>query len=176
MNEFSVTVLGYSSAIPTSTRFPSAQIVSHNYQPFLVDCGEGTQIQLRKNQVRFLKIHHIFISHMHGDHFFGLVGLISSFNLLGRKEDLNVYGPYEIKEVIEMQLNITLTKLNFSINYHVLNFEDKQLIYEDKRLEIFSFPLIHFFLLVPLRINFYFCLWILHGMQIQHLLAVKLFD
>ena len=80
---------------------------------------------------------------MHGDHFFGLVGLISSFNLLGRKEDLNVYGPYEIKEVIEMQLNITLTKLNFSINYHVLNFEDKQLIYEDKRLEIFSFPLIH---------------------------------
>ncbi len=143
MNEFSVTILGSSSAIPTSMRYPSAQLVSHNYKSFLVDCGEGTQIQLRNNQIRFSKINHIFISHMHGDHFFGLVGLISSLNLFGRKTDLYLFAPKEIKEVLEMQLAVSGTQLNYKIHYHSLKFDDKYLLFEDKVLEIYSFPLNH---------------------------------
>jgi len=143
MNEFSVTILGTSSAVPTSSRFPSAQVVSHQYKPFLVDCGEGTQIQLRKNQIRFSKINHIFISHLHGDHFFGLIGLISSFNLLGRKSDLNIYAPKEIESIINSQLEVTKTRLYYKIQFHFLNFDTKHLLYENKSLEIYSFPLNH---------------------------------
>lgn len=143
MNEFTITILGSSSAIPTSTRFPSAQVVSHQYEPFLVDCGEGTQIQLRKNKIRFSKINHIFISHLHGDHFFGLVGLISSFNLLGRKTDLHIYAPEEIEKVIELQLSISESQLHYQIHYHVLKFDSKNLLYENKLLEIYSFPVNH---------------------------------
>lgn len=143
MNEFSVTVLGSSSATPTSSRFPSAQIVSHNNQPFLVDCGEGTQIQIRKNKIRFSKINRIFISHMHGDHFFGLIGLVSSFSLHGRDNDLHIYAPAEIQQVIEIQLSASQTVLKFEIVYHFLAFDNKTLIFENEKLEIFSFPLKH---------------------------------
>ncbi len=143
MNEFSVTILGSSSAIPTSTRYPSAQVVSHQYEPFLVDCGEGTQIQLRKNQIRFSKINHIFISHLHGDHFFGLVGLISSFNLLGRKTDLHIYAPEEIQKVIDLQLSVSQSQLHFQIHYHFLKYDTKNLLFENKQLEVHSFPLNH---------------------------------
>lgn len=143
MNEFSVTILGSSSAVPTSTRFPSAQVISHQYKPFLVDCGEGTQIQLRKNQIQFSKINHIFISHMHGDHFFGLIGLISSFNLLGRKTVLHIYAPEDIKEVLDLQLSVSQSYLNYQIQYHFLKFDTQHLIFESKQLEIYSFPLNH---------------------------------
>ena len=143
MNEFSVTILGSSSAIPTSTRYPSAQVVSYQHKPFLVDCGEGTQIQLRKNQIRFPKINNIFISHMHGDHFFGLIGLISSFSLLGRKEDIHIYAPSDIENIINLQLSVSQTSLNFQIQYHFLNFDGKHLLFENKELEIYSFPLNH---------------------------------
>ncbi|HAG17081.1 MAG TPA: ribonuclease Z [Bacteroidales bacterium] len=143
MNQFSVTILGSSSAIPTSTRFPSSQIVSHKYKPFLVDCGEGTQIQLRKSQIRFSRIDHIFISHLHGDHFFGLIGLISSFNLLGRKTELHLFAPKEIRQIIELQLEISQSKLNFEIRYYVLTFDSLSLLYENEQLEIYSFPLKH---------------------------------
>lgn len=143
MNEFSVNILGSSAAIPTSTRFPSAQVVSHQHRLFLLDCGEGTQIQLRKNQIRFSKINHIFISHMHGDHFFGLIGLISTFNLLGRETDLHIYAPEAIKEVLDLQFSVSETKLRYQIHYHFLKFDAKHLLYEDKQLEVFSFPLNH---------------------------------
>lgn len=143
MNQFSVTVLGSSSAIPTSSRFPSAQVVAHNHQLFLVDCGEGTQIQLRKNQIRFSKINHIFISHLHGDHFFGLIGLISTFNLLGRKTELHIYAEDKIKQVLEMQLEVSGTVLNFAISYHSLLYDGLVMLYEDKHLEVYSFPLVH---------------------------------
>jgi ribonuclease Z len=143
MNEFSVTILGSSAAVPTSTRFPSAHIVSHQYKPFLVDCGEGTQIQLRKNQIRFSKIDHIFISHLHGDHFFGLIGLISSFNLLGRKKVLHIYAPEDIKQVLDVQLAVSKTQLNYQIKFHFLNFDSKELLYENNKLEVYSFPLKH---------------------------------
>ena len=143
MNEFSVTILGSSAATPTSTRFPSAQVVSHQYRPFLIDCGEGTQMQIRKNKIRFSKINHIFISHTHGDHFFGLIGLISSFNLLGRETDLHIYAPENIKAVLDLQLAVSESQLRYKIHYHFLKFDDKYLLYEDKHLEIYSFPLHH---------------------------------
>ncbi|MCD6091653.1 MAG: ribonuclease Z [Bacteroidales bacterium] len=143
MNEFSVTILGSSAATPTSTRFPSAQVVSHQYRPFLVDCGEGTQMQIRKNKIRFSKINHIFISHTHGDHFFGLIGLISSFNLLGRETDLHIYAPESIKAVLDLQLAVSESQLRYKIQYHFLKFDDKYLLYEDKQLKIYSFPLRH---------------------------------
>lgn len=143
MKEFSVTILGSSSATPTSTRFPSSQVVSYNYKPFLVDCGEGTQIQLRKNQIRFSKINHIFISHLHGDHFFGLIGLLSSFNLLARKTELNLYAPKEIKKVIDIQLEVTETTLHFPIIYHSLKANIKSLLFEDQQIRISAFPLNH---------------------------------
>ena len=143
MNEFSVTILGSSAAVPTSTRFPSAQVVSHQHRLFLIDCGEGTQIQLRKNKIRFSKINHIFISHMHGDHFFGLIGLVSTFNLLGREADLHIYAPAEIKEVIDLQFSVSETQPRYKIHYHFLEFDTKHLLYEDKQLEVFSFPLNH---------------------------------
>jgi len=143
MNQFSVTILGSSSAIPTSARFSSAQIVSHLSKLFLIDCGEGTQIQIRRNQIRFSKINRIFISHMHGDHFFGLIGLISSFNLLGRENDLHIYAPEDIKKVLDLQLAVSQSNLNYKIQYHFLEFDTKHLIFEDKHLEIYSFPLNH---------------------------------
>jgi ribonuclease Z len=143
MNEFSVTILGSSAATPTSTRFPSAQVVSHQFRPFLVDCGEGTQMQIRKNKIRFSKINHIFISHTHGDHFFGLIGLISSLNLLGRENDLHIYAPENIKAVLDLQLAVSESQLRYQIHYHFLKFDGKHLLYEDKHLEIYSFPLHH---------------------------------
>jgi ribonuclease Z len=143
MNDFNVRILGSSSAIPTSTRMPSAQLVSHQYKLFLVDCGEGTQIQLRKNKIRFIQINHIFISHLHGDHFFGLIGLLSSFNLYGRKTDLHIYAPEQLEEVINLQLKVSDSHLNFKIHFHALQFQSKTLLFENKGIEIFSFPLNH---------------------------------
>ncbi len=108
-----------------------------------MDCGEGTQIQLRKYKIKFQRIQHIFISHLHGDHYLGLVGLISSLHLLGRKNDLHVYGPAELKEIIELNLRVSQTYLDYFIHYHAVNFDAKEKIFEDHSLEIHSFPLKH---------------------------------
>jgi len=143
MEEFSVTILGSSSASPTSRRNTSAQLVNFYHRFYLIDCGEGTQLQLRRNKIKISKIHHILISHLHGDHFFGLVGLISSLNLFGRKKDLHIYSDPRIKEIIDLQLEISETTLQFEIIYHPLNFEQKEVIFEDKKLIITSFPLLH---------------------------------
>ena len=97
---FSLTILGSSSALPTSKRFPTAHLLNVNERFFLIDCGEGTQIQLRRFKVPLGRINRIFISHMHGDHIFGLFGLLSSFQLLGRKNDLHIHGPGELNEVL----------------------------------------------------------------------------
>jgi ribonuclease Z len=143
MENFSVTILGSSSATPTSYRHTSGQLVNFYQRLYLVDCGEGTQIQLRKNHIKLSKIHHIFISHLHGDHFFGLVGFISSINLFGRKKPLHIYADMRIREIIELQLKVSETVLQFDIIYHPLDYQEKTLIFEDKRLEVYSFPLEH---------------------------------
>lgn len=143
MENFSVTILGSSSASPTKERNTSAQIINFCHRYYLIDCGEGTQMQLRKNKFRISKINHILISHLHGDHFFGLIGLLSSQNLFGRKKDLHIYADPRIQEVIELQLKISETVLQFEIIYHPLNFSKKTTIFEDKKLRISSFPLDH---------------------------------
>lgn len=110
---------------------------------FLIDCGEGTQVQLRKAKAKFSKINHIFISHLHGDHCFGLPGLIASFRLLGRETPLHIYGPQGIKEMLETIFRITETYRGFELIYHELNKNYSEKIYEDSRVEVFTIPLHH---------------------------------
>ena len=138
-----LTILGSSSAAPTSTRYPSAQILNINERYFLVDCGEGTQMQLRKYRFKIQKINHIFISHLHGDHYLGLMGLIFTMHLLGRRNELHVYGPAELQEIINLQLNVSLTNLNFSLQFHSLLSDKPEVIFEDEQLIIKAFNLIH---------------------------------
>lgn len=143
MNTFNVTILGSGSALPTIKKRPTSQLVHYSNKYLLIDCGEGTQVQLRKAKVSFLKVSHIFISHLHGDHYFGLVGLISSMHLLGRVGDLHVYGPAELKDIIYIQLNASYTQLRFKLVFHELASKESELIMEDKNLEIRTIPLKH---------------------------------
>jgi ribonuclease Z len=140
---FQVTILGCGAATPTSRHKPTAQVVNVHDKYFLIDCGESTQIQLRKFKAKFQSIDHIFISHLHGDHFFGLPGLLSSMHLLGRKQTLTIYGPENIKSVIEAINKVSETRLNFSINWVFTKNQGLNLLFEDKKLEVFSFPLKH---------------------------------
>ena len=110
-----LTILGSCAASPSSIGFTSSQILQVNAASYLIDCGEGTQIQLRKNKIKFNTIEHVFISHLHGDHFFGLPGLISSLNLLGRKKPLNIYGPIGLKKAITLLLKIGQSWTNFNL-------------------------------------------------------------
>ncbi len=140
---FELRILGSSSALPSSTRVPSAQVIFYNQTPFLIDCAEGTQMQMRKYSVPFGKLKHIFISHLHGDHFYGIFGLLSSFNLLGRKQDLHIYAPEKLKEIIESLHKLNGDELKYKVFYHFLKPDTKNLIMENKNLEIYSFPLKH---------------------------------
>ncbi|HPW88788.1 MAG TPA: ribonuclease Z [Kaistella chaponensis] len=138
-----LTILGFNSAIPTVTSSPTAQFLEMEERSFLIDCGEGTQVQLRKAKARFSKINNIFISHLHGDHCFGLPGLIASFRLLGREMPLNVYGPKGIKEMMETIFRITETHRGFDVIYHELSGKTSEKIYEDNRVEVYTIPLDH---------------------------------
>lgn len=138
-----LTILGFNSAIPTVNSSPTSQLLEMEERYFLIDCGEGTQVQLRKAKARFSKINHIFISHLHGDHCFGLPGLIASFRLLGRETPLHVYGPKGIEEMLETIFRITETHRGFEIIYHELQGKTSEKIYEDSRIEVFTVPLNH---------------------------------
>lgn len=140
---FELLILGSSSATPTSERNPSAQLLNIAERYFLIDCGEATQIQLRRFKARFQSIDHVFISHLHGDHFFGLPGLLGSMHLLGRKQPLNIYGPKELKEIIDVIHKNSETRLNYPVNWVFTNNNGLNLIYEDSKTEVYSFPLRH---------------------------------
>lgn len=142
-SRFEVTILGSSSATPTSRRFPTAQLLNVSERFFLIDCGEGTQIQLRRYKIRFQRINHIFISHLHGDHYLGLMGLISSMHLLGRKKELVIYSPKGLQEIIEVQLRISATELNYPVKWVELNPQVPELIYEDNILSVNTVILQH---------------------------------
>jgi ribonuclease Z len=120
---FGVTILGNNSALPAYERHPTAQVVTLNEHLFLIDCGEGTQMQLARYKVKRGKINHIFISHLHGDHYFGLMGLITSMSLLGREHDLHIYAPPPLKNIIELQLSVASTNLPFTLHFHPLEQE-----------------------------------------------------
>ena len=141
---FQLTILGTSSALPTSNRYPTAQVLNVLGRFFLIDCGEGTQTQMRKFKIGFSKIDHIFITHLHGDHIFGLIGLLSTMILLGRYKDLHLYSHSELQKYISVQLQFLYAEgIPFRIVYHPLNFKREQLIFEDKKVKVFSFPLSH---------------------------------
>jgi ribonuclease Z len=143
MQNFELTILGCSSATPTSTRNPTAQLLNVAERFFLIDCGEGTQIQLRKYKLKFQRINHIFISHLHGDHYLGLMGLLSSMHLLGRTVDLHLYSAPELKEIIEVQLKHSQTQLRYTIVYHPHRYIANDLIFEDNKVEVRTILLNH---------------------------------
>ena len=138
-----VTILGCYAATPRSFTNPTSQVLEIKNHLFLIDCGEGTQVQLRRNRVKFSKIQHIFISHLHGDHFYGLVGLISTFRLLNREKELHVYGPKGIKEIITLQLKLANSWTNYPLIFHELTSKEPQLLYEDTKVSVSTIPLKH---------------------------------
>lgn len=141
--KFEVLVLGNSSATPMYDRHPTAQVLNFNEQLFLIDCGEGTQIQLHKYGVKSNKINHIFISHLHGDHYLGLTGLLSSMSLHGRKSDLHLYGPEPLKQILDLQLHYSDTHLSYRLIFHPTNSEVAEVVFENKTIKVTSFPLKH---------------------------------
>lgn len=140
---FELTILGSGAALPTAKRKPTAQYLCCNDRHLLIDCGEGTQNELRKNKIHFQKITHILISHLHGDHYFGLVGLLSTLHLLGRNQGITIYGPEELEQIIRLQLEVGGSKLGFELNFVPLNGKEHKLLFEDKLIEIWTFPLNH---------------------------------
>ncbi len=140
---FNVTILGSSSALPTSKRNLTAHLVNHDERFFLIDCGEGTQIQLRRYKKKIARINHIFISHLHGDHVFGLFGLISTLSMLGRKNALNIYANPKLEEILKSHFNFFQDDIQYPIIYHSFGNKKPQLLYEDEKLEISTIPLKH---------------------------------
>lgn len=138
-----LTILGCYAATPRTFTNPTSQLLEIRNRLFLIDCGEGTQVQLRKNKIRFSKINHIFISHLHGDHFFGLVGLISTFTLLNRTTDLHIYGPKGIKEIIKLQLRLSNSWTNYGLFFHELESNESEVIFEDEKVLVKTIPLKH---------------------------------
>lgn len=140
---FELTVLGSGAAVPTAKRSPSSHYLNCNERHILIDCGEGTQNQLRKFNIKIQKIKYILISHLHGDHFFGLIGLLSTMNLLGRTKGITLFAPPDLKEIIDIQLKASGYKYEFDIVFIPLEKKEYHLIFEDRKIEIFAFPLKH---------------------------------
>ncbi|WP_395043635.1 ribonuclease Z [Flavobacterium sp.] len=138
-----LTILGCYAATPRTISNPTSQVLEIKNKLFLIDCAEGTQVQLRKSKVKFSKISQIFISHLHGDHFYGLIGLISTFMLLNRKNDLHVYGPKGIKEIILMQLKASGSYTGYNLYFHELESKESEIIFEDDRVMVKTIPLSH---------------------------------
>jgi ribonuclease Z len=138
-----LTILGCYAATPRTFTNPTSQVLEIRNRLFLIDCGEGTQVQLRKNKIRFSKINHIFISHLHGDHFYGLVGLVSTFTLLNRTTDLHIYGPKGIKEVITLQFKLSNSWTNYGLFFHELESTESVVIFEDDKVIVKTIPLKH---------------------------------
>ena len=140
---FTIHILGTASALPTTARYPSAQIVDVRGRLFMIDCGEGAQIQIRKAGISFLKIEHICLSHIHGDHIFGIFGLLSTMGLLGRKSPLNIFAPPEFGPILEFFKTQFGEGLLFDINFTALEMTEPELVYENRRTELLAFPLNH---------------------------------
>jgi ribonuclease Z len=140
---FTLTILGCSSATPRLEARPTAQHLKMREKNFLIDCGEGTQIELKRRGIKPNRIDHIFISHLHGDHFFGLPGLISSFHLLDRGKPLHIYAPSGLHEILRTTFRHTNTWLSYAIEFHPLRFDEPERIYEDDKLSVTSVPLQH---------------------------------
>ena len=140
---FSLTILGANSAIPTASRYPTAQLLDVYQSFYLIDCGEGTQMQLRRNKIKLQRIGCIFISHLHGDHYFGLVGLLNTMQLLGRQKPLKLYGPPALMDIIQIQLDQADTKFGYELDFVPLKYGKSYLIHEDQFVKVYTIPLNH---------------------------------
>ena len=138
-----LSILGCYSATPRIIAHTTSQVLETRGHLFLIDCGEGTQVELRRHKIKFNQIKHIFISHLHGDHYFGLVGLISTFRLLTRETDLHIYGPKGLKELITLQMKLANSWTNFKLIFHELSSKSSELIYEDEKIAVHTIPLDH---------------------------------
>lgn len=138
-----LTILGFNSAVPKQNSAPTSQLLEISNRLFLIDCGEGTQIQLRNAKAKFSRINHIFISHLHGDHVFGLIGLISTFQLLGKETPLYIFGPKGIQDFILNQLKHTQARCSFELKFKELKSKESELIFEDDKVEVHTIPLDH---------------------------------
>ena len=140
---FKLTVLGCSSATPTLYRHSSAQVLNVNERLFLIDCGEGAQMQMRKFKIKFQRVDNIFISHLHGDHYLGLMGFLFTLHLLGRTKEMNIYSDPDLKEIIDIQLEISKTTLMYPLVFHAIDCSKSQDIYEDNVISVKTIPLDH---------------------------------
>ena len=138
-----LTILGCYAATPRTITNPTSQVLEIRNNMFLIDCAEGSQVQLRKNKIKFSKINHIFISHLHGDHVYGLIGLVSTFMLLKRVNDLHIYGPKGIKEIITLQLRLSNSWTTYGLFFHELEAATSEIIYEDEKVVVTTIPLKH---------------------------------
>ena len=138
-----LTILGCYAATPRTITNPTSQVLEIRNRMFLIDCGEGTQVQLRKHKIKFSKINHVFISHLHGDHVYGLIGLVSTFMLLNRVNDLHIYGPKGIKEIITLQLRLSNSWTSYGLYFHELESTTSEVIYEDEKVVVKTIPLKH---------------------------------
>jgi ribonuclease Z len=135
-----ITILGNNSALPAYGHFPTAQVIEINEQLFLMDCGEGAQMRMQQFSIRSTRINHIFISHLHGDHFYGLIGFVSSLSLWGREKELHIYCPAEIRSVLEYQLK---WDLGFPVIYHIIGDAERTLLIDEEKFEVSCFPVYH---------------------------------
>lgn len=143
MEPFKIHILGCGSALPTLHHYASAQVVEMRGKQFMIDCGEGTQMQLRRTRIRFTKLSAVFITHLHGDHCFGLIGMISTFGLLGRTAKLDVYAPKELEPMLQEQMRMFCHNFDYEVAFHAVDTRKQQVVYEDRSLTVESIPLEH---------------------------------
>lgn len=140
---FKLTILGCNSAIPIPGRNPTSQVLNTDNQAFLIDCGEGTQKELIKNNIKHQMISHIFISHLHGDHYFGLIGLLTTMHLMGRHKEVHIYAHKELKSIIDIQLSTSNTELRYPLFFHSIPINEEKVLFEDNNIIIHSLILEH---------------------------------
>lgn len=143
MEPFRVHILGCGSALPTLHHNASAQVVEVRGKLFLIDCGEGTQVQLRRSRLRFTKISAVFITHLHGDHCFGLIGMLSTFGLLGRTARLAIYAPVALEAMLKQQMQLFCHDFDYEVDFHAVDTTQQQVVYEDRSLTVETIPLEH---------------------------------
>ena len=143
MEKFEVNILGCGSALPTTRHFPTSQVVNIREKLFMVDCGEGAQLQLRRSKLKFGRLNHIFISHLHGDHCFGLMGLISTFGLLGRTATLHIYAHEELERILKPQLDFFCKGMTYEVAFHIIDPTRQEVIYDDRSVSVSTIPLRH---------------------------------
>lgn len=143
MEKFEVNILGCGSALPTTRHFASSHVLNIREKLFMIDCGEGTQLQLRRSKLKFSRLNHIFISHLHGDHCFGLMGLLSTFDLLGRTAAMHIYAHPDLESILGMQLDYFCKKMDYEVVFHPINPAKVETIYEDRSVSVTTIPLIH---------------------------------